>query len=104
MTSLCNNNKRSPRLKAGVIEPILSVCMKGVSIYELSFEIQRLFPLPYITLKKYLFYLISYELVSYIGKNGIFVTEDWGLDLLYKINQERQKYLANDEDITITIE
>ena len=104
MTSICNNPRRSPRLKAAIIEPILLLCIKGISIYELSFEIQRILPLPYNTLKKYLFYLVSYELVSYDGQRKIFLTEDGGLDLLHKICQEKQNTLINNQDITITID
>ena len=91
MASLCkSNNKRSPKLKASVIEPILLICINGVSIYELLFEMQGILPVPYKILKKYFFYLVSYELVSYNGKRQIFVTEDGGLDLLYKIHKEKQ--------------
>jgi len=107
MTFLCtnnNNNNRSPKLKASIIEPILLLCINGISIYELSFEIQRILPIPYNALKKYLFYLVSYELISYNGQRQIFVTEDGGLDLLYKIHKEKQNTLTNNEDFTITIE
>ena len=103
MTFLFSNN-RSPKLKASIIEPILLLCINGISIYELSFEIQRILPLPYNALKKYLFYLVSCELLSYSGQRQIYVTEDGGLELLYKIHQEKQKTLVTSEDITITIE
>ena len=97
-------NKNSPKLKAYIIEPILLLCINGISIYELPIEIQRMVPLPCKTLKKYLFYLISYELLSYDGQRQIYMTEDGGLDLLYKIHQEKQNTLAISEDITITLE
>ena len=97
-------NKSSPKLKASIIEPLLLLCINGISIYELPTEIQGMSPLPCKTLKKYLFYLISCELLSYSGKRQIYVTEDGGLDLLYKIHQEKQNTLATSEDITITIE
>jgi hypothetical protein len=102
MTLLCNN-KKSPKLKASIIEPILLLCINGISLYELPIEIQGISPLPCKTLKKYLFYLVSYELVSYNGQRQIYATEDGGLDLLYKIHQEKQK-TSTSEDITITIE
>jgi hypothetical protein len=98
------SNKRSPKLKASIIEPILILCINGISIYELPIEIQGMSPLPCKTLKKYLFYLVSCELLSYNGQRQIYVTEDGGLDLLYKIHQEKQKTLVTSEDITITIE
>ena|ERR687889_747427 len=98
------SNKRSPKLKASIIEPILILCINGISIYELPIEIQRMLPLPCKALKKYLFYLVSCELLSYSGQSQIYVTEDGGLDLLHKIHQEKQKTLVTNEDITITIE
>ncbi|HEY6536022.1 MAG TPA: hypothetical protein VIY08_09570 [Candidatus Nitrosocosmicus sp.] len=98
------STKRSPKLKASIIEPILLLCINGISIYELPIEIHGMSPLPCKTLKKYLFYLVSCELVSYNGQRQIYVTEDGGLDLLYKIHQEKQKTLATSEDIIITIE
>jgi predicted transcriptional regulator len=97
------SNKRSPKLKASIIEPILLLCINGISIYELPTEIQKIMPLPCKTLKKYLFYLISYELLSYDGQRQRYMTEDGGLDLLYKIHQEKNTF-AISEDITITIE
>ena len=98
------SNKRSPKLKASIIEPILLLCINGISIYELPTEIQELSQLPSKTLKKYLFYLVSCELVSYNGQRQLYVTEDGGLDLLHKIHQEKQTICATSEDITITIE
>ena len=97
-------NKSSPKLKASIIEPLLLLCINGISIYELPTEIQGMSLLPCKTLKKYLFYLVSYELISYNGQRQIFVTEDGGLDLLYKIHKEKENTLTNNEDFTITIE
>jgi hypothetical protein len=33
---------------------------------------------------------VSYELVSYNGQRQLYITEDGGLDLLYKINREKK--------------
>jgi|SRR3954452_4766893 hypothetical protein len=98
------SNKRSPKLKASIVEPILLLCINGISIYELPIEIQKMSPLLPKTLKKYLFYLVSCELLSYNGQRQIYVTEDGGFDLLYKIHLEKQNTLATSEDITITID
>src|SRR3954451_928122 len=97
--------KTSPKLKASIIEPILLLGINGVSIYELPVEINRMSPpLSCKTLKRDLFYLVSCELVSYNDQRQIYKTEDGGLDLLYKIHQEKQNTLTTSEDITITIE
>jgi hypothetical protein len=95
---------KSPKLKAVIVESILVYCLDGASIWELSFEIQRIMPLPYYALKKYLFYLISYEILSYDGQRQVYLIEDGGYDLLDTINREKRKTMANSEDIMITIE
>jgi hypothetical protein len=101
-----NNIKsiKSPKLQGVIVEPILVYCINGISICELSFEIQRVIPLPYKALKKYLFYLINYELLSYDGQRQIYITEDVGLDLLDKIGEEKRITMTNSEDIVITLE
>ena len=101
-----SHNKTSPKLKASIIEPILLVGANGICIYELPVEINRISPPPFSskTLKRYLFYLVSYGLVSYNGQRQIYKTEDGGLDLLYEIHREKQNTFATSEDITITIE
>jgi hypothetical protein len=95
---------KSPKLKAVIVESILVYCLDGASICELSFEIQRIMPLPYNSLKKYLFYLISYEILSYDGQRQVYVMEDGGYDLLDTISREKRKTMINSEDIVITIE
>jgi predicted transcriptional regulator len=99
-----NNNLKSPKLQAAIVEPILLLCTNGLSICELLFEIQRILPLQYKVLKKYLFYLINYELLSYDGQRQIYITEDGGLDLLNRIDEEKRMTMTNTEDIVITLE
>jgi len=99
-----HTNTKSPKLKAVIVEPVLKSCVNGVSICELSLDIQRILPLPYRVLKRYLFYLINYELLSYDGQRQLYTTEEGGLDLLCMINNEKKVAMANSEDIVITIE
>ncbi len=87
-----------------IVEPILLSCINGVSIYELSLEIQTILPMPLRVLKKYLFYLINYEPVSYDGQKQVYITEKEGFDLLYMISKEKKMTMVNNEDIVITIE
>ena len=98
------DNIKSPKLKAMIVEHVLITCIEGISICDLSLKIQRILPLPYRYLKRYLFYLINYELVSYDGQRQLYITEDGGLDLLYVIYKEKKMAMANSEDIMITIE
>ena len=63
MASLCkSNNKRSPKLKASVIEPILLICINGVSIYKLLFEMQGILPISYKISKSICFILLAMDL------------------------------------------
>jgi hypothetical protein len=98
------DNTKSPKLKAVIVEHVLISCIEGISICELALKIQIILPLPNRCLKRYLFYLINYELVSYDGQRQLFITEEGGFDLLHMINKEKKMTMANSEDIMITIE
>ena len=105
MSTTHHNSSKSPKLKAVILEHVLLSCINGISIGELLFEMQRTFPLlSHKTLKKYLFYLINYELVSYNGQIKSYLTEDGGLDLLQMIDKEKKMAMVDSEDIVITIE
>ncbi len=95
---------KSPELQAIIIEPILIRCIKGVSRYELLFEMRRVLPLPYTILKMYLHYMIHYDLNSYHGQDGVYFIERGGLDLLSMIEEKRKISMENIGDITITFE
>lgn len=105
MSTTYHSSLRSPKLKAAILEHVLLSCINGISIGELLLEMQRTLPLlSHKTLKKYLFYLINYELVSYNGQRKSYLTEDGGLDLLQMINKEKKTAMVDSEDIVITIE
>ncbi len=96
---------KSPKLQGSIIETILRLLtFKELSIFDLTFEIQEKMPLPYRTLKKYLVYLIEYDLISYSGKTQFYSIEYGGYDLLDKIISEKKIAIINNEDILITIE
>ncbi|MEJ7642793.1 MAG: hypothetical protein WKF36_11475 [Candidatus Nitrosocosmicus sp.] len=105
MSITYHSSLKSPKLKAVIVEQVLLSCIKGISIGDLLFEMQRTLPLlSHKTLKKYLFYLINYELVSYNGQRKSYLTEDGGFDLLQMINKEKKMAMVDSEDIVITIE
>ena len=66
---------------SGTIELILENCANKDSIIKLMRNVD----VSSITLKKYLFCLIDYSLISYEGKDGIVVREQ-SLELLFMIN------------------
>jgi hypothetical protein len=99
-----HNNIESPKLRAVIVEHILLSCIHESSICELSFEIQRIFPFPYTTLKKYLFYLTNYELIKYDGQKQAYIIKERGFDILDRIDREKKIAMVNCEGIVIIIE
>jgi hypothetical protein len=104
--SFINSNKiaKSPELQADIVKSILLSCIDGVSINGLFCAFQRTLPSPYDGLKKYLFHLIDYDLISYNGQTQMYTTEEGGHDLLDWINRERMIMNVDIKDIVITIE
>ena len=78
---------RTPTLQAAIVEPILVCCINEISFNDLEYEIQKISPLPSNKLKKYLLYLIDYQIISYNGHRQVYTTEIGGYDLFrcYKL-------------------
>lgn len=55
-------------------------------------------------LKKYIFYTIDYELISYNGKKHVFVLEDAGDVLLNRIIKLKREGIEDIKKIKITFE
>ena len=55
-------------------------------------------------IKRYLFYLIDYDLVSYNGQKRLFSIEKGGLEILSMIDKEKREERISIGDIVITIE
>jgi predicted transcriptional regulator len=99
-----NKSSKSPEFPAVIIERILQSCIYGSYIYELGNVIQSINSSSHDTLKKYLFHLIEYELISYDGQKQMYIIADEGLDLLDWITREKMNLDVNSEEIIITIE
>jgi DNA-binding HxlR family transcriptional regulator len=82
---------KSPELEAVIVEQILVVCVNRTRFNELFDTIRRITSFSRFTLKKYLFHLIEYGIISYQGKNQMYVTTRTGLDLLSIINREKRQ-------------
>ena len=100
---------KSPKLKTTVVENILILLyLKDFTISELLFELQRRLwyysSFSYKSLKKYLVYLVDYELISYNGQRQVYSIKDDGFDILIWISREKKRLMVDSEDITITIE
>ena len=72
-------------LYSDILEHILIWCIDKISIYELSSKIQTKFTLSYALLKKYLFYLIDFQYVSYDGQRHVYITEKRRMEMLFVI-------------------
>ena len=97
-----------PKLKTTIVENILVLLyLKDFTISELLSELQRrlhYLSFSYKSLRKYLVYLVDYDLILYDGQRQVYTIEYNGLDLLNWISKEKKRLLADTEDITITME
>ncbi|HXT84712.1 MAG TPA: hypothetical protein VN704_10365 [Verrucomicrobiae bacterium] len=98
---------KSPKLNGAIVESILLLLsIKEYFILDLLSELKK--RLPYFKsqkFKKYLVYLVDYELISYNGQRRIYQIEYNGHDLFNKISIERKRVnMTNSEEISITIE
>ena len=89
------------KLKGIIVEDILLYCMGYASISYLSFELQRILPLPFSSIKIYLFYLIDYGFLSYNGQKQMLLTEKKEFELLYEISKKKKIEMVKSEDIEI---
>ena len=76
-------------MQAVIFQPILLMCLKGSPLHTIYLNIQRILPISDELIKKYLFYLIEYGLISYNGNNHTFFSSDSGLNLLLKIERKK---------------
>ena len=93
-----------PPLVAAIVEPILEGCVSEASLLELTCVLQRLLPTPSNTLKKYLFYLIEYDMVAYRGQKGAYVITYNGLSLLFEIKREKIMIKSDSYDLVNSLE
>jgi len=99
-----NTNIKSPELQAVLVESILLECTDNKSFFDISLKIHNKMSVSVFNLKKYLFYMIDYELISYNGDKQIFVLEDAGDELLDRIINLKQRNKEDIKKIKITFE
>ena len=74
-----------------ILEYILSLCAREATFDDLMQL--RILSSPAI-LKKYLFYLIDYDFISYSGQKQVYPIKDKGLELLSRIMMENKTVLS----------
>jgi hypothetical protein len=82
----------------------LAICINGARFNELKDVTQRVASFSRYILKKYLFYLIEYGIISYQGQNQVYVITWEGLNLLSIINIEKRIRQSDIGDIVICLE
>ena len=94
----------SQELEAIIVEQILAVCVNKARFNGLKNAAQRVASLSRYSLKKYLFHLIEYGIISYQGQNQEYVITWEGLNLLSIIDTEKRIRQSDIEDLVICLE
>lgn len=89
------NDKASPNplqlTGKDTLEFILSLCAREATFDDLM---QLMISSSPEILKKYLFYLIDYDFISYSGQKQVYLIKDKGLELLSRIMMENKTVLS----------
>ena len=91
-------------MQAVIFQPILIMCLKGSPIQSINWNIQKLLPISDELIKKYLFYLIEYGLISYKGNNHLYFSTDAGINLLFKIEHKKLAEKITTSEILLYLE
>lgn len=91
-------------MQAVIFQPILLMCVKGSPIQSIYLNIQRFLPISEELIKKYLFYLIEYGLLSYDGNDHSFFTSNSGINLLSKIEHKKLVEKVTTNEILLYLE
>ena len=83
---------------ANIVQQILKTCITGATIIKLTKKTRNL---PYYTLKMYLFYLVTFGLISYHGEKKIYKLTRDGVIILLMINDSDRNPNSSNEDIVI---
>jgi hypothetical protein len=101
-TEFSNKKESCIYLKVSIVEPILLSCINGVSFPDLQLNLQRV--ATEMVLKDYLFHLIDGLFITYDGKKKIYLTCNFGLDLLNLIYIQKERKTVDYLDLSIKVE
>lgn len=93
----------STKLKCDIVESILMICLNHSNFNDILMQIPNPL-LSFRTLKKYLFYLIECEFVSYNGQRRTYKTEEKGFYLLDEISIEKKTVKIHSKDLIISLD
>ncbi len=72
-----NENGKKIVMKVAILQPILMSCFEGITISHLYSTVSSIMPINKDAIKKYLFYMIEFNLITYRGKiKSFFIATD----------------------------
>ena len=95
---------KSSELKAIIVEQILVVCVNRIRFNEFFDTLRKITSFSRYILKKYLFHLIEYGIISYKGETQVYVITRTGLVLLSIMKIEKRTTQLDFKDIVICLE
>ena len=98
-----NKSGRKIVMKAVILHPILMSCLEGVTISQLYSIISSIMTIDEEPIKKYLFYMIEFNLITYRGKIKSFFIANDGFNLLLQIESMKSREKINTNQIFLQI-
>lgn len=105
MTFVSSDNERGKKIimKASILKPILISCFEGAPFSQLISTISNITFLENNAVKKYLFYMIEFNLITYSGKLKSFIIAKNGISLLLQIELMKSKEKLSTDQIFLQI-
>jgi hypothetical protein len=79
-----------------IVELILLLCRRGATFDDLM-QVMPFLSSPEL-LKKYLFYLIDYDLILYSERERVYMIKDIGFEVLFRIGRENSQIITKYKD------
>lgn len=98
-----NESGKKIVMKAIILQPILVSCFEGVTISHLISTVSSIMPVQNDLVKKYLFYMIECNLITYSGRLKSFLIAKEGINLLLQIELTKSKENLSTEQIFLQI-
>lgn len=108
----CSDDSKAPKLRAVLVVLLLRSTIKGLAPSNIDKLIRNftdsssghISSLTMHTIKKYLYYLIEYDLIFYDGTNQVFIIKNSGINLLAIIITSIKKYSLDIKKMLIGFE
>jgi hypothetical protein len=91
-------------LKVAITESILLACIQGSSFSEIELYVLRGSSTSKIIMKEYLYHLVNNSFISYNRIRKVYLIEENGWDLLYRIYSQRESSISDYADLIIKVE